>query len=114
MDGKLINMVLNENWKYGSKIWFIEDGYIIEKSSKQVMDNEGGYIYLAGKDVILSQKQENKSSQKWEEVKLDGGWMKFKHPEGGLFLHVSEDGEKLTIEEDSKGKVYFYLKFKSF
>ena len=107
-------MVLNENWKYGSKIWSIEDGFIIEKASKQVMEDEGGYIYLAGQDVILSDKQSNKSSQKWEEVKLDGGWMKLKHPEGGLFLHVSEDGEKLTIEEDSKGKVHFYLKFKSF
>jgi hypothetical protein len=52
---------------------------------------------------ILSDKQANKSSQKWEEVKLDGAWMKLKHPESGLFLHVSEDGEKLTIEEDSKG-----------
>ena len=61
------------------------------------MDNEGGYAWLA--------------SQKWEEVKLDGGWMKLKHPEGELFLHVSEDGEKLTIEEDSTGKVHFYLKF---
>ena len=99
-------MVLNESWKYGSKIWSIEDGYIIEKSSKQVMDSE---YELDGEDVILSDKQANKSSQKWEEVKLDGGWMKLKHPESGLFLHVSEDGEKLTIEEDSKGKVHFYL-----
>ena len=39
-DGKLINMVLNESWKYGSKSWSMEDGYIIEKSSKQVMDTE--------------------------------------------------------------------------
>ena len=92
----------------------MEDGYIIEKSSKQVMEDEGGLVRLSGKDVILSDKQANKSSQKWEEVKLDGGWMKLKHPEGGLFLHVSEDGEKLTIEEDSKGKDHFYLKFLSF
>ena len=66
---------------------------------------------LAGENVILSEKKVNKSSQKWEEVKLDDGWMKLKHPESGLFLHVSEDGEKLTIEEDSKGKFHFYLKF---
>ena len=71
-------------------------------SSKQVMDSE--YNTLSGQDVILSGKKENESTQKWEEVKLDGDWMKLKHPEGGLFLHVSEDGEKLTIEEDSKGK----------
>ena len=70
----------------------------------------GEYGFKPGEDVILSNKQDNKSSQKWEEVKLDG-WMKLKHPEGGLFLHVSEDGEKLTIEEDSKGKVHYYLKF---
>ena len=86
----------------------MEDGYIIEKSSKQVMEDEGGLVRLSGKDVILSDKQANKISQKWEEVKLDADWMKLKHPEGGLFLHVSEDGEKLTIEEDSKGKVHFY------
>ena len=85
----------------------MEDGYIIEKSSKQVMEDEGGLVRLSGKDVILSDKQANKSSQKWEEVKLDGDWMKLKNP-GGLFLHVSEDGEKLTIEEDSKGKDHFY------
>ena len=107
MDGKLINMVLNESWKYGSVIWSIEDGYIIEKSSKQVMDNEYG---LEGEDVILSDKQVNKTTLQWEIVKLDGDWMKLKNP-GGLFLHVSEDGEKLTIEEYSKGKVHFYLKF---
>ena len=64
-------------------------------------------IYTGGSDVILSDKQENESSQKWEKVKLDGDWMKLKHPEGGLFLHVSEDGEKLTIEEDSKGMLHF-------
>ena len=104
-DGKLINRVLNESWKFGSKIWSIEDGYIIEKSSKQVMDSE--YVWTAGRDLILSDKKENESSQKWEKVKLDGDWVKLKHPEGGLFLHVSEDGEKLTTEEDSKGMLHF-------
>ena len=100
-------MVLNESWKYGSKSWSMEDGYIIEKASKQVIDSE--YENLKGNDVILSDKQANKISHKWEEVKLDADWMKLKNPVG-LFLHVSEDGEKLTIEEDSKGKVHFYLK----
>ena len=98
-------MVLNESWKYGSKSWSMEDGYIIEKSSKQVMDSK--MIYSGGSDVILSNKEENKSSQKWEKVKMDGDWVKLKHPEGGLFLHVSEDGEKLTLEEDSKGMLHF-------
>ena len=81
----------------------MEDGYIIEKSSKQVMDNEYG---LKGEDVILSDKQVNKTTQQWEAVKLDGDWIKLKHPEGKLFLHVSEDGEKLT-KEDSKGLLHF-------
>ena len=72
------------------------------------MDTE--YVNLEGEDVILSDKQANKSSQKWEAIKLDGDWIKLKHPESRCFLHVSEDGEKLTIEEDSKGKVHFYLK----
>ena len=72
----------------------------------QVMQDEG-YGFFEGYDVILSEKQENKSSQKWEEVKSDGDWVKLKHPEGGLFLHVSEDGEKLTIEKDSKGMLHF-------
>ena len=108
LDGKLINMVLNESWKYGSKSWSLEDGYIIEKFSKQVMDNE---YDLEGEDVILSDKQANKTTQQWEAVKLDGDWIKLKHPKSGFFLHVSEDGERLTIEEYSKGKVHFYLKF---
>jgi hypothetical protein len=100
----LINNVLKESWKFGSKIWAIEDGYIIEKSSNQVMDSK---YWWAGMNVILSDKQDNESSQKWEEVKLDGDWMKLKHPERELFLHVSEDGEELTIEEDSKGMLHF-------
>ena len=65
------------------------------------------YGFKPGEDVILSNKQDNESSQKWEEVKSDGDWVKLKHPVGGLFLHASEDGEKLTIEEDSKGMLYF-------
>ena len=51
----------------------------------------------------------NKTNQKWEAVKLDDDWIKLKHPESGCFLHVSEDGEELTIEDDSTGKVH--LKF---
>ena len=101
-------MVLNESWKYGSKSWSLEDGYIIEKFSKQVMDNE---YELEGEDVILSDKQANKTTQQWEAVKLDGDWIKLKHSKSGYFLHVSEDGEKLTIEKDSKGKDHIYLKF---
>lgn len=65
------------------------------------------YTHMYGHDVYLSEKQENKSSQQWEEVKSDGGWVKLKQPKGGLFLHVSEDGEKLTIEKDSKGMLLF-------
>ena len=69
---------------------------------------DGERIYTGGYDVILSDKQDNESSQKWEKVKSDGDWMKLKHPEGEtLFLHVSEDGEKLTTEEDSKGMLHF-------
>ena len=70
-----------------------------------------GYGILEGYDVILSEKQENdelvRKTQKWEEVKLEGGWMKLKRPERVLFLHVSEDGEKLTTEKDSKGMLHF-------
>ena len=45
-EGKLINIVLNESWKHGSKRWSMEDGYIIEKTSKQVMDSEiDGWTY---------------------------------------------------------------------
>ena len=67
------------------------------------MDSE--YLW-AGQDVTLNYKQYN-DSQKWEEVQSDGDWVKLKHPELGHFLHVSEDGEKLTIEEDSKGISHF-------
>ena len=69
------------------------------------MDSQ--YNMLSGEDVKLSDKKENKSSQKWEVVKADGDWIMLKHPEGKLFLHVSEDGEKLTKEEDSKGLLHF-------
>ena len=68
---------------------------------------ESQYDMLSGEDVILSDKKENEPSQKWEEVKADGDWVMLKHPRGKLFLHVSEDGEKLTKEEHSKGLLHF-------
>ena len=78
---------------------------MIEESSKQFMSC-GEYVF-SGRDVLLSEKQDNESNQKWEEVKLDGDWMKLKQTKRGRFLHVSEDGEKLTIEEDSEGMLHF-------
>ena len=68
------------------------------------------YGFKPGEDVILSNKQDNESSQKWEEVKSDGDWVKLKQPSKIRFLrflNVSEDGEKLTIERDSEGMLHF-------
>ena len=62
----------------------------------------------AGAEIFLMEKAVNEPSQKWEEVKMDGDWMKLKKPGKGLFLHTSEDGKRLTVEEEySKGMLHF-------
>ena len=102
-DRKLVNKSVGINWVFGSNRWLIEDGFIVDQQTGNVLDIEGGVGASPSNPVILYPKH-GQANQKWEVVPTDD-WMKLRNPESGLCLQLSKNGQELTVE----GKIHTYL-----
>ena len=104
-DKKLVNKALGHNWKYGSAVWNIKNGNIIDiadvATGKVLVPKDGKPL---NGNVVHMETKNKFQNQKWQFVKgsdmelAQSGWKKIKHKTSGYHLEISESGHELTVQ----------------
>ena len=92
----MINKSFGTDWVFGSNCWVIEDGFVVDQQTGNVLDIAGG---ARKRNPVILYPKHGGAHQKWEFVPIDD-WMILKNPGSGLCLHVSKNlRQELTVEE---------------